>query len=395
MERVHRSAKLVPLVVLATLSLAWTSAPPVLADTPSPTNLRAVPREGALAVHWGVTSEEGLAGFRVRYRPVGTKEWSTPIERPAQARGVKISALRPQPYQVRVRVELEEGGFGGVASVIGTPLPLGGSEEEPPEEEEPTHLWGATSHGTRRWASSDEEVKKELAKLQAARANLVRTDLDWGEAEPTRGTISSGYRERLALFLNEAAARGIKVLATIEDTPAWASPGGAWYDSPSNPETMGAFARWLTREYGSKLVAVAVWNEPLNPSSPIVCPNGEARAVCYTALVKAVFKGAREGNAVVKVLAGSVGPVDGPPIHQNLVVWLDGPAPSDACGEATTYTDPRREDDNLNNQGGKLAAVFRDGSAFCGAAGAGAGAGATAPPVCERLPNIFPLPAEA
>ena len=67
----------------------------------------------------------------------------------------------------------------------------------------------------------------------------------------------------------------------------------------------------------------------------------------------------------VNVLGGT--PVEGPPIHQNLVVWLDGPAPSDACGEATTYTDPRREDDNLNNQGGKLAVVFRDGSSFCGA----------------------------
>jgi hypothetical protein len=65
------------------------------------------------------------------------------------------------------------------------------------------------------------------------------------------------------------------------------------------------------------------------------------------------------------VLGGS--DVDGPPIHQNLLVWVDGPAPADACGEATTYVDQRREDDNLNNQGGKLAAVFRDGSGFCGA----------------------------
>jgi hypothetical protein len=65
------------------------------------------------------------------------------------------------------------------------------------------------------------------------------------------------------------------------------------------------------------------------------------------------------------VLGGS--PVDGPTLDENLLVWVDGPAPSDACGEATSYTDPSRADDNLNNQGGKLAAVFRDGEDFCGA----------------------------
>ena len=52
MERIHRSAKLLPLVVLATLSLGWTSAPSVLAAVPDPTELRAVPREGALVVRW-------------------------------------------------------------------------------------------------------------------------------------------------------------------------------------------------------------------------------------------------------------------------------------------------------------------------------------------------------
>jgi hypothetical protein len=64
------------------------------------------------------------------------------------------------------------------------------------------------------------------------------------------------------------------------------------------------------------------------------------------------------------VLGGS--PANGPLLHRNLVIWVDGPAPADACGEATSFTDPRRVDDNLNNQGGKLAAVFRDGSSFCG-----------------------------
>jgi hypothetical protein len=88
------------------------------------------------------------------------------------------------------------------------------------------------------------------------------------------------------------------------------------------------------------------------------------------------------------VLGGSA--VDGPPIHQNLLVWLDGPSPSDACGEATTYVDPRRQDDNLNNQGGKLAVVFRDGNGFCGATTARHEIGHTLGAVQPGAPHIAP-----
>lgn len=52
---------------------------------------------------------------------------------------------------------------------------------------------------------------------------------------------------------------------------------------------------------------------------------------------------------------------------RNWVVWLDGPAPANTCGQATIYDDPTRADDNLNNFGGKVAVVFPSGSGggFC------------------------------
>jgi hypothetical protein len=51
----------------------------------------------------------------------------------------------------------------------------------------------------------------------------------------------------------------------------------------------------------------------------------------------------------------------------NYVVWLDGPAPSGACGQATLYDDARRAPTNRNNMGGTVAVVFRDGDGFCNA----------------------------
>ena len=51
---------------------------------------------------------------------------------------------------------------------------------------------------------------------------------------------------------------------------------------------------------------------------------------------------------------------------RNYVVWIDGPAPSGACGQATSYDDQRRDPQNLNNLGGKVAVVFPNGSSgFC------------------------------
>jgi hypothetical protein len=53
---------------------------------------------------------------------------------------------------------------------------------------------------------------------------------------------------------------------------------------------------------------------------------------------------------------------------RNWVVWLDGPGPPGACGQAMLYTDSMRDQSNLNNAAGKVAVVFRgEDGVFCGA----------------------------
>jgi hypothetical protein len=54
-----------------------------------------------------------------------------------------------------------------------------------------------------------------------------------------------------------------------------------------------------------------------------------------------------------------------PQRDENFVVWLDGPGPDGACGQATLYQDTRRTPDNRNNAGGSVGLIFRDGDAFC------------------------------
>ena len=53
-------------------------------------------------------------------------------------------------------------------------------------------------------------------------------------------------------------------------------------------------------------------------------------------------------------------------LTRNYVVWVDAPAAPGTCGEAAIYDDPSRSPENLNNLGGKVALVFRNGpDGFC------------------------------
>jgi hypothetical protein len=54
-------------------------------------------------------------------------------------------------------------------------------------------------------------------------------------------------------------------------------------------------------------------------------------------------------------------------LRENYLVWLDGPAPAQACGQGTAMLDSTRSQTNLNNYGGKLALIYRRGGGFCGA----------------------------
>jgi hypothetical protein len=53
-------------------------------------------------------------------------------------------------------------------------------------------------------------------------------------------------------------------------------------------------------------------------------------------------------------------------LRENYLVWLDGPGPPRSCGQGTALLDNTRSQTNLNNLGGKLALIYRNGRDFCG-----------------------------
>jgi Hypothetical glycosyl hydrolase family 15 len=102
------------------------------AASPSPIGLKIAAAISSLTPSWGVSTTEGLEGFRVRWRALGLP-WSAPIELPAGARRYTITGLSVQPYEVNVRAVLIGGLNGGSVTGVGTPL----AQEETKEEEPP------------------------------------------------------------------------------------------------------------------------------------------------------------------------------------------------------------------------------------------------------------------
>jgi hypothetical protein len=169
------------------------------AATPSTTpTLALTPGIESLAAQWSVSGATGLAGFRVRYRPVAVpaQPWSAPLDLPAGSRRYALTGLAPRPYEVLVRVLLAGGRTGGAASVRGTPLP----GEEPPLEEAPAeapscNLYAAnggsdTNPGTA--AAPFRSLKHLIVSLAAGQTGCLRSGQTF-DAEPDstgRGSIN-------------------------------------------------------------------------------------------------------------------------------------------------------------------------------------------------------------
>jgi polysaccharide biosynthesis protein PslG len=193
-----------------------------------------------------------------------------------------------------------------------------------------THLWTA---------QTDAEVERELDVLAGLGANAVRVDVSWSTLEAGgKGSIDRDYVRRVDHLAAAAAARGIGLIAVLVTTPCWASSApeelrqgcaGRWWERdvewypPREGDDVADVARWLTRRHGDRLTALEVWNEPdlcahegqcaaipgesgeyWRTDAPGATENREA--VEYARLVRAAWRGAKEGDPRVPVLAGAM-----------------------------------------------------------------------------------------
>jgi len=176
------------------------------------------------------------------------------------------------------------------------------------------------------WADSSEaDMDRELDLARGTGANVVRTVVGWDSLETGgKGQYSEWYVEKLDRFVNGAAARGMKVIVTLNGTPCWASSApivkkqacqGQWWDRgvqmypPNDAADYGDAAQWVTARYGTKLAALEVWNEPNLDVDRFFVAADEPRA--YAGMLKAAYAGSKRANPAVDVLAGSLAYMNG------------------------------------------------------------------------------------
>ncbi len=124
------------------LSLSSTTAAVLLEGVPGPPSvLTATPLQQGLEVAWDVSA----AAYKLRYRPTGTREFSSPEEADCHAPcQVQLTGLRPEPYEVTLKTPEGREGREKIRRVQSTPLPAAGA----PVNTSPPTLSGSPANET-------------------------------------------------------------------------------------------------------------------------------------------------------------------------------------------------------------------------------------------------------
>jgi hypothetical protein len=160
---------------------------------------------------------------------------------------------------------------------------------------------------------------REIALARSVGAKLVRVDVPWSVMQPRApGVFAPQALAFLDRLVSDAAASGIRVIATADNTPCWASSapakllrkcvaGGAsaanaW--PPNDPAQYAAFVAALAARYGTRLAAIEIWNEPDQANEDYFA--GPEKPRRYAAVLRAAYPAIKAANARVPVLAGSL-----------------------------------------------------------------------------------------
>jgi hypothetical protein len=178
-------------------------------------------------------------------------------------------------------------------------------------------LGGINIVGVHRGASVA-EADRAISLARSMHARVVRTELPWPVFEPNGpGQIDPAAQAFTDRLMNDAETAGIRVIATVDFSPCWASAapaaliagctssqnGAATEWPPSDPATYAHFVAYLAQRYGSALAAIEVWNEPDQSNEAYF--GGPNKAARYATLLRAAYPAIKAANPRVDVLAGS------------------------------------------------------------------------------------------
>lgn len=158
----------------------------------------------------------------------------------------------------------------------------------------------------------EEKIRRTLEMLRAAGAGYLRQQFPWDEIErpekgqyldPVYGTSTWEKYDRIVQLAEEY---GLKIIARVDRSPAWARPDGTPPERPpDNPEDYADFIEAFVRRYRGRIHYLQVWNEPNrfeDWGSQPVDPAG------YVRLLKLAYARAKAADPAIQVLAAGLAP---------------------------------------------------------------------------------------
>ncbi len=137
-------------------------------------------------------------------------------------------------------------------------------------------------------------------------AQWIRVDLSWADTQPASAPVYNWENfDRIVTGANE---RGLKILATVGYTPAWARPADCKSSqncAPANPQAFAAFVKQAVRRYAPEgLHTWEIWNEP---NIGFWLPHPDAAA--YVKLLSATAGAIRSSDRKAFIVLGGLAAV--------------------------------------------------------------------------------------
>lgn len=101
-----------------------------------------------------------------------------------------------------------------------------------------------------------------LDEIEAAGITWVRMDFRWDLLEPSRGRYDWSLYDPV---VDAARARGLRIYATLQATPGWATQGAAGAGVPADFGDWADFCYVVAKHFRGRVAAWGMWNEPNLP----------------------------------------------------------------------------------------------------------------------------------
>ncbi|MCA1666857.1 MAG: hypothetical protein LC793_05535 [Thermomicrobia bacterium] len=162
---------------------------------------------------------------------------------------------------------------------------------------------GADGYGFNVDANGLDAASKEtmFGQVSGAGFGWIRQQVRWASYEPTKGQFGNDYVLQVDALVNTTAAKGDKLLLSIETSPAWAGNSGGL---PNNPKDIGDLLGFMANRYKGKVAAYEVWNEENLASET----GGQVNVGAYIPVLKAGYQALKASDPNITVVFGGLTP---------------------------------------------------------------------------------------